>query len=226
MLITVVLAGALLLGAPFWLVAVAAVTFVQPWFGVAAVGAGAAVALRGRIIAKRAEAGAEARFCTTMAEELRAGASLRVALQGACQHEPSLRLERLARQAAAGLPMDTLARRLEPALPRNGKLAAAALVIAADTGASGAAVFDTLGLRAVAVDDVARERRTATAQARLSALVVGAAPVLIVAALLLSGRASALLEAGAVGWVILSVGLALEVAGLALVGLMLWRAAR
>jgi Flp pilus assembly protein TadB len=106
---------------------------------------------------------------------------------------------------------------LSEALPANGRLAGAAFRLATETGARAADVFADLAVRATEAGDLARERRALTAQARLSAALVGGAPIAVVALLVVSGRASALLESSS-GRAIGAIGLALLVAG----GLVVW----
>jgi Flp pilus assembly protein TadB len=82
-------------------------------------------------------------------------------------------------------------------------------------------VFADLAVRAVEAGDLIRERRALTAQARLSAALVGGAPIAVVALLVVSGRASALLDSTG-GRTIGAIGLALLVAG----GLVVWAMVR
>lgn len=226
MLIALLLAAGLVVGAPFWVVLAGAVAVLQPALGLVGVAVGVAVALFRRFTERRSGAGGETAFFNAMAAELRAGASLRIALGAAASRAPELGLESAGRRAAAGQPALAVADELVRVLPRNGRLAGAAFSLAAETGARAADVFETLAQRSANLDDLARERSTLTAQARLSALVVGGAPVALLVALVATGRARALLEAGPVGWGIALVGGALELAGLAVVAFMLWRAGR
>ncbi len=114
-----------------------------------------------------------------------------------------------------------LARELETALPVTGVPAAAAVELSATTGGRAAASFDALAERAAFEAELRREQRIFTAQARLSALVVGGGPLLVAAALLASGRARVLLDHGAPGITAGVVGLGLEIAGLVVVALLL-----
>src|SRR5690606_19512791 len=100
------------------------------------------------------------------------------------------------------------------AIDGAGRLAGAALVVAADLGGPGADALDaaaaSLRDRAAAVDEVT----ALSVQARLSALVLTAAPVAF--ALLLTSidptSAHFLLRTPA-GWICVTVGLALDAAG-------------
>ena len=161
-----------------------------------------------------------------LAAELRAGASLRMALVAGAERAPDLELGRAVRAAAAGLPMSEVAAGVEESLPGNGRLVAGALRLAASSGGRSAVVFEELALRAAEAGELSRERRARTAQARLSAMVVAGAPVVMVAVLLMTGKGQVLLEAGAVGHVIAAVGIGLIVAGLAVVAAVLRTAER
>jgi len=225
-LIALLLAAGLVAGAPFWVVMAGSVVVLEPIVGLGGLGGAVVVALYGRLRERRKGVGGETAFFNAMASELRAGASLRIALGSAAARAPELGLDAAGRQAAAGRPADTVAAELIHGLPRNGRLAGAAFSLAAETGARAADVFETLAQRSVGLDELSRERNTLTAQARMSALVVGGAPVVLLIALVATGRAQTLLEAGPVGWGIAIVGGGLELAGLGAVAVMLWRASR
>lgn len=161
-----------------------------------------------------------------LAAELRAGASLRMALVAGAERAPRLDLTSAVRAAAAGRPMSDVAALLADALPGNGRFVAAALRLTAASGGSAAAVFEQLALRAAEAGELSRERRALTAQARLSALVVGGAPIAVQLLLLVTGRAHALLAFGPVGHAIAVVGIGLELAGFAAVAVVLRNAER
>ncbi len=161
-----------------------------------------------------------------LAAELRAGASLRMALVAGAERAPDLDLGRAVRAATAGQPMSEVAAELEESLPGNGRLVAAALRLTARSGGRAAVVFEELALRAAEAGELCRERMALTAQARLSAMIVAGAPVVMLAALLITGKAQVLLDAGAVGHVIAAVGIGLVVAGLAVVAAVLRTAER
>jgi Flp pilus assembly protein TadB len=111
---------------------------------------------------------------------------------------------------------------LGAALPYNGRLAGAAFRLAATTGARAADVFAALAARAAATGELQRERRVLTAQSRLSALVVGGAPLVLGGLVLGAGNGGSLLAAGSPGRGVVALGLALELAGLAVI----WAMAR
>ncbi|MCH8899359.1 MAG: hypothetical protein IH942_02555, partial [Acidobacteria bacterium] len=89
-----------------------------------------------------------------------------------------------------------------------------------------AAVFEGLADRATEVAELEREKAVATAQARFSAWVVGLAPLVFTGLLLGGGGFGSLRSAGDAGFFVIGLGLALEVAGLAVVALILRKASR
>lgn len=170
--------------------------------------------------------GDEVALLNGLAAELRAGTSLRMALVAGAERAPQLDLGRAVRAAAAGRPMSDVAAELTGALPSTGRFVAAAFRLTASSGGRAASVFEELALRAAEAGELSRERRALTAQARLSAFVVGGAPVAMVIVLLITGGAQALVAAGPVGHVMAAIGVGLELAGLAVVALVLRNAER
>lgn len=166
----------------------------------------------------------EAAWLRSLAAELGAGATLRAALAAAAVDIP--RLQRVVRLAAGGSPLGEVAGLVAVALPTTGRSAAAAIDIVARSGGRAAAVFAELAAQADAKAELAAERRAATAQARLSAMVVGALPLAALAVLVVTGRAAALLGGGGLGSLILFAGTGLQLLGLAAVVAMVRRAAR
>ncbi|MBN2114885.1 MAG: hypothetical protein JW785_12260 [Acidimicrobiia bacterium] len=211
MLSAVLIAVALVAGAPLPAVAVGALALWQPLFLLAGAGAWAVVAHRRRR-RLRPGPGDEAVFLAGLAAELEAGASLRAAVTGAATRAPALDLSRACRLAEAGLSATRVGEALRAALPVNGRLAAAAFRLAAEGGGRVAALFHTLAARAAEVGRLDRERRALTAQARASAWVVGGAPVALLALLAVTGRMGPLL-ADPLGRGVLALGLVLEAAG-------------
>lgn len=213
------------MGVDWRIVALAVIVAWQPWLVLcfALVWAVAAAVRRRRVT--RVSPSAEVAFCNALAAELRGGASLRSGLEDAARRAPEIHLGRAVRQLRAGVPIEHVAADIETSLPTNGVLAGAAVRLVARTGARAADTFDALAERAAFGAELARERRTLTAQARLSALVVGGGPLLFALFLLVSGRARTLWEHGAVGIGIGVAGLGLEVLGLVAVVLVLRRAA-
>jgi tight adherence protein B len=224
-LTAVVLAAGLIFGVHPVIIGVAAVAAIEPRLVLAAAaGWGVVSAIRRR--SGRVTPDAEATFFRALAAELRSGASLRGAIGSAAQRVPSIPLDRTARLAAAGVPMSEIAAAVERRFPENGVLAAAAFRLSDWSGARVAEAFDGLADRAAGAAEMARERRAATAQARLSALIVGAAPLLFTALLLATGRGNGFVSHGHLGWLVLGAGLALETLGLVAVAVIVRRAER
>lgn len=224
MLIAVLLAGALAAGAPVGAVAVVALAALRPvWFLMAAAGWAVVHVVRRR--RDRPGPDDEAALLRSAAAELRAGASLRSALASAADAAPRLDLRRVRRLAAAGAPMAEVGAALADSLPVNGPRAAAALELAGRTGAAPRRLLDALAAQAAESGGLAGERRALTAQARLSAALVGGAPLGLLALLGGAGRLGGLLDDPA-GRAVLAVGLTLLAAGIGLVALMVVRADR
>lgn len=128
----------------------------------------------------------EAAFLEGMAAELRGGASLRSAIVDAAERT-DIELDPVVRMAEAGRPMDDIAVRLGEQLPINGSVAGPALRLASSAGSSVADVFDALALRATEAAAEDRERKSSTAQARLSAWLVGGAPAAVAVGMFVFG---------------------------------------
>ncbi|MEE8331890.1 MAG: hypothetical protein V3R84_08965 [Acidimicrobiia bacterium] len=152
----------------------------------------------------------EAAFLEGMAAELRGGASLRSAIVDAAERT-DLELNPVVRMAEAGRPMEDIAVRVGEQLPINGSVAGPALRLASSAGSSVAGVFDALALRAVEAAEEERERKSSTAQARLSAWLVGGAPAAVACGMFLFGG-SAVGSSPAAKAVVL-VGFGLQLAG-------------
>jgi len=164
----------------------------------------------------------EAVYLQAVALELRAGASLRAAIESAAHRTPGLDLEGPVRLARVGAPMADIAGALGARLPRYGVIAGSAIHTAGLTGGRVAGIFDSLAQIASEDRDLARERRAATAQARISAWIVGGIPIVFLAFGFASGRLGSVLRSG-VGVGIITVGLALVAAGSGTVVYMLRR---
>jgi Flp pilus assembly protein TadB len=225
MLIIVVSAMALVAGVHPVGVAAVALAAIRPRWFLLGVAAWAVYSWDER---RRAAAGPddEAALLRALSAELRSGASLRSALAEAAHSVPSLDLAASVRVAAAGMPVDLVADDLVRTLPENGRLVAAAFRLSSWSGARVAAVFDNLASRAAEAADLSRERSAATVQARLSAAIVGLAPLAISLFLFATGRVSIPEGVGVIGVVVVGLGLALEVAGLAIVGVIIRRESR
>jgi Flp pilus assembly protein TadB len=225
MLTAVVVGGLLGAGVPVGVVVAVWLAVIRPvWFLVAVAG-WAAWHQRARFRARGASADAEAAVLRAVAAELSAGASLRGSLSAAAGTSESVDMSRVARLAEAGRPMDEVADAVEEALSVNGRRAAAALHLAGRTGAAPRGVLERLAAQAADLGALARERRVLTAQARMSAALVGGAPVALVAVLGITGRLSGLFG-DPIGRVVFATGAALLLAGMAAVAIMLARANR
>jgi tight adherence protein B len=174
---------------------------------------------------RRDDAEAEAAFLRAVGSELRGGATLRLALAGATAGS-ALGLTTAGRLARAGMPMDRVGDELRRLLPVNGSATAAAVELSGWSGARVASVFEALAERAADTAELRREQRAATTQARLSAWIVGLAPIVFTGIVLAGGGARSLGRAGGAGYAVMAIGVALEVLGLAAVVLILRRATR
>lgn len=166
----------------------------------------------------------EAAFLLALSAELAAGASLRTSLASAGRRSDRLPLHGACRAAAVGLPAPIVARLLGEALAVNGRIAAAAWLLAAESGGPAASVMQALAVRSAQEGELIREQRALTAQARASAWVVAGLPLLVLAGSLLSGRLD-LAGDPALGFVV-ALGLALQIAGVAVVVAMVRRSER
>jgi tight adherence protein B len=226
MLLALLLAGAVAVGSHPIVIAVGAMAALHPGWFLVAVGLWAVLHRRRTAMVGRAQPGDEVAFLHALASELRSGSSLRSAVDAAAESASRLPLDTAARLATAGLPASDVAAAVAGALPVNGRLVGAAFTLAAATGARAADVFEALAIRAAEAGELVRERRAVTAQARLSALVVGLAPVGVAVLMLAGGRGSTLLESGGIGVLVLAIGFGLQLTGLAMVWWMLRGAAR
>ena len=162
----------------------------------------------------------EVQFLGSIAAELRAGSSLRASLAAASADGVGPLLRRAHRLAIAGAPLGEIGDVLA-ALPISGRRVGVALRVASNTGGRSAAIFGRLADRAVDEAALNRERRSLTAQVRMSAAVVVGIPVL---SLVFGGgaRIGELAAAGGGGLIVAATGLAMQVVG----GLAVWWMAR
>jgi Flp pilus assembly CpaF family ATPase len=86
--------------------------------------------------------------------------------------------------------------------------------------------LESLAAMATEAAEMRRDQRAATTQARLSAWVVGLAPLVFTGLVLAGGGVGSLGAAGGVGVLVIAAGVALEIAGLAAVALIIRREAR
>ncbi len=165
---------------------------------------------------------AEGAFLRAIAAELQGGATLRVALAAATERAPELALDEWARRVVAGRPLAALADQLRHHLPATGRRTAAALVLASTFGGASVAVFQGLGQQAADAAALRRERSAATAQVRLSVMVVAGAPIVLMVWLVGTGAIGDL-AATSTGRLILGIGTGLELVGLVVVIVMVRR---
>ena len=223
MLTVALVATAIAAGAHPAVVALAALAVVEPRL----VLAGAAGWALFNLVRRRrtSSADVEATFLRALAAEIGAGSSLRLALADAATRV-QLDLDPAVRLARAGMSMDRVANALSKQLAHNAVAVGAAFELSDWSGARTAAMFEGLTDRATEAAELEREKAAATAQARFSAWVVGLAPLVFTALLLAGGGFGSLRRAGGAGFFVIGLGLALEVAGLAVVALILKRASR
>lgn len=223
MLTVALVATAIAAGAHPVVIALAALAVVEPRL----VLAGAAGWALFNLVRRRrtSSADVEATFLRALAAEIGAGSSLRLALADAATRV-QLDLDPAVRLARAGMSMDRVASALSKQLAHNAVAVGAAFELSDWSGARTAAVFEGLADRATEAAQLEREKAAATAQARFSAWVVGLAPLVFTALLLAGGGFGSLRRAGGAGFFVIGLGLALEVAGLAVVALILKRASR
>ena len=164
-------------------------------------------------------------FLEGMVAELRGGATVRTAIGAAAHRVPELTASGWVRGAVAGRPLSEVALGMRREMVISGRAAAAALTFAADSGGASVGVFTSLAQQTDDVIELDRERRVASAQARLSAMVVSGAPLPILVWLASRGTLAELVGS-APGRLVLGAGIALEVAGIALTVLQLRRPRR
>ena len=211
-LLACVVALCLVSGVPWLLAASLGVGIAAPAIGAMVV---AGIVLAGR--ARRPPRSEEAVVLASLAAELRRGASLRTAIEPAATRATDLDLAAAVRLAEAGAPIERVAAAFASALPGVGPLAGPALEAAAASGGGAARVFARLADRAGAHEELIGERGALTAQARLSAAVVGGIPCVVLGAMALSGRLAALGGSSVLGGVAVAVGSLLMLTGVALV---------
>lgn len=191
--------------------------------GIAGMAAGLAapdVMIRRRISSRSARVTAQLpEVVAALAAPVRAGASLPQAFAAAAaEAEPPLRevLARTRRDFDAGVAHDEILDRFATrcAVP-EALLAARAMRVGRRAGGELARVLDEVVETLLDRDRLAREMHASTAQARVSAIVVAALPIVFL--LLMSagaGDQARLLFGEPIGWLLLAVGGGLEAAGI------------
>jgi hypothetical protein len=154
------------------------------------------------------------RFCEAVSAELRAGASLRQAVERSAVAVDAGEVARLARE---GAPMAVVARAASAEFDDVGQELAALVARAGDIGVPPAALFDEIGGLALAQVEVTQEVSMASASARATGVVlVGAAVVGVGWALSSSGlepllRHPAQRASAIIGVLLVASGLALSI---------------
>jgi Flp pilus assembly protein TadB len=158
----------------------------------------------------------------SIAAELRAGRSLRMALVDSAASDPRLGLARVVRVAGAGRPIEEVADEVVGCRGMSGM--AIALRVASMTGGSAVPVFEALAADSTDEAALERERRELTVHARLSIAVVAGFPIAVLAYQVASGQMAKLLRLGPVGVGLLAVGVTLLGLGLSAVAVLMRRA--
>jgi Flp pilus assembly protein TadB len=213
MLLAVLLAGGILVGVPFVIVAGVLLFSVLP---APAALVGVLVIIVANVLARRrtraASAGGEGDLLRQIAGRVSAGATIRSTIA-----DPTIDLVpgHARRLAALGVPMEAVAEALVAAFPVNGQSFRAICSFSEHTGAGISAALSVLADRADDASELARERRVALAQVKLSAVVVGLVP--IAASVGLVALRGVPEPGGAIIVVPMVVGIALQVVGTAVV---------
>jgi tight adherence protein B len=153
----------------------------------------------------------------SLASGLRAGRNIHLALAAAAEDAAEPLRDVLAAALARLDAGASLEQALEP-LARTGpraRLLTDALLIGRAAGANLPGVLDTLAASIAERARIERDRRAATAQARMSAVIVAAMPAAFYAMVGAGARVQvAVLVGDPIGWTLLAAGVALEAAGL------------
>jgi len=182
--------------------------------------AGPEIAMRRRIASRSARVAAQLpEVLASLAAPIRAGASLPQAFAAAAEEaEPPLReaLERTTRDLDNGVPQDqAIARFTARCAVPEAVLVGRAMRVARQAGGELARVLDEVTETLKDRERMTRELRAATAQARASAVVVAALPVVFLVLMSAgAGDQTHLLFGTPIGWVLLGVGGSLEGAGI------------
>ncbi|HEY6628961.1 MAG TPA: hypothetical protein VI193_08255 [Acidimicrobiia bacterium] len=160
-----------------------------------------------------------ATFCEAVAGELRSGSSLRFALERAAASVDAPILERMSRD---GAPFVEIGRRAEEEFAEIGLELGAVIERLSRLGSPAAALFDEMGVLALAQVEVAHEIATATAPARATAVVLLLVPLAAIGSATLNNRLGGYLESSPQRISAL-IGLSLVIGGLLVAGAILRR---
>jgi Flp pilus assembly protein TadB len=213
MFLAVLLAGGILVGVPFVIVAGVLLFSLLP-APVALVGV-LVIIVASTLAHKRtraASAGGEGDLLRQISGRVSAGATIRSTIA-----DPTIDVvpEHARRLAALGVPMAAVAEALIAVFPVNGRSFRAICSFSEHTGAGISAALSVLADRADDASELARERRVALAQVKLSAVVVGLVP--IAASIGLVALRGVPDPGGAIIVVPMVAGIALQVVGTAVV---------
>jgi Flp pilus assembly protein TadB len=171
----------------------------------------AALLLRDRPPADaRSAMGQEASVLLEVLASLQAGRTLRTALAGM-----SYETERC---VVIGASSDDVARAVRRALPEQGVVAAAAVRLLDQAGGPAAAVIQELATQATETERIRRELRSAVAAPVLQGVIVGGAPLLVLAHLVVSGGFGETFSTSPAHAVTVSAGAVMTVIGVGWVG--------
>lgn len=134
----------------------------------------------------------EARLLRDLASDVTAGLHPAAALSRVTSAYPQLDVEDSLRLVTSGRGVAVVAAAIGKQLPVNSDVIGASIALATDTGSGLAAVLHRLAERADMRAAENREHSVATAQARISAVVVGGLPLVGVATMAVSGAFSGL----------------------------------
>jgi len=211
--LAVLLAGGVLVGMPFVIVASIILFSLLP---VPVTLIGVLLIISASIVTRRrtraASTSGEGDLLRQLAGRVSAGATIRSTIS-----DPTIDLVpgRARRLAALGVPMDDVAAALIEVLPVNGRAFRAICAFSEHTGARISAALGILADRADDASELAREQKVTLAQVKLSAVVVGLVPIVAsIGLVMLRGVPE---PGGPVIVVPMVVGIALQVVGTAVV---------
>jgi len=211
--LAVLLAGGVLVGMPFVIVASIILFSLLP---VPVTLIGVLLIISASIVTRRrtraASTSGEGDLLRQLAGRVSAGATIRSTIS-----DPTIDLVpgRARRLAALGVPMDDVAAALIEVLPVNGRAFQAICAFSEHTGARISAALGILADRTDDASELARERKVTLAQVKLSAVVVGLVPIAAsIGLVMLRGVPE---PGGPVIVVPMVVGIALQVLGTAVV---------
>ncbi|MCL1600363.1 MAG: hypothetical protein M3112_02350 [Actinomycetia bacterium] len=220
MLLAVLLSGGILIGMPFVIVTGVLVASFLP---VPLAIVGVLVLVFASAVTRRrtqaASAGSEGDLLRQLSGRVASGATIRSTIADTAIESVPGYAQRL---AALGIPMADVAEAMITVFPVNGQAFRAICSFSEHTGAGISAALSVLADRADDASELARERKVALAQVKLSAIVVGLVPIAAsIGLVVLRGVPE---PGGAVIVIPMAAGIALQVVGTAVVFTMASRA--